>query len=136
MAYITITDLYNEYGNTNIAAWSDLTGGQTVDTDRTDGAIEWAEKYVENKFRGSRYTVPFTAASSTIDPVLTSWMAQLAGVWLYRTRTIRRGESDTERTSTIKKDVDDDMRMYLAGQARLDVALTPTPSTNAPSCIF
>ncbi len=136
MAYITVTDINNVYGTDNVIAWSDLTGGDTLNTTRVTSAIAYAERYAENKFRASRYQVPFVITGSALDPQLVDWVAVMAGDWLYRSRQVRR-KSDTEgqTTASIER-IREEMSEALAGQIKLGVAEKADPMPDAPACIF
>lgn len=137
MAYITTQDIYNVFGEANVIAWSDLSGGRTLDEDRVTAAINWASKYVENRFRRSRYTIPFTIGSDgSYDYQLTSWVATLAGDWLYKARSSRRGQEQEDRTSRQVKDVKTEMAQVLGGQLELDAGMVSTPTPSGPIAIM
>lgn len=135
-SYIDGDDLNDVWGTVNITAWSDLTGGETRDEDRIQRAINYAEAAIENRLRRSRYEVPFVQSSGAWDQQLVNWVATYAGDWLYMRRRINRGTSDTDRTSTLKADVDDEIASVLSGQSGIDIAETSTPNPNAPACVF
>jgi len=135
-SYISQTDIENIYGSDNVAAWSDLTGGDTADTTRIASSIAYAERYVDNKFRSSRYQVPFVATGSTLDPQLVDWAASFAGDWLYRSRQIRRRIDTEGLTSAVVERVREEMAEALAGQIRLGVAEKADPMPSAPGCVF
>ena len=61
--YITQTDLEDVFGETNVAAWSDMEGNREVDTNRVTKAIAWGESKVVATLRRSKYVVPLQAAS-------------------------------------------------------------------------
>ena len=130
--YIEDTDLNNAWGTVNIAAWSDLTGGKTADDDRIDAAIAWAENRVENRFRRSRYEVPFGKVDGEYDEQLKYWMAVYAGNWLYQSRGIRTGKADTDRTSAMVEQVDEEIQEVLGGQAVLNAGLVDSSAPSAP----
>jgi len=136
MAYITISDINNVYGSTNVITWSDLTGGDTLDTTRVAAAIAYAERVADNKFRASRYQVPFVATGGALDPQLVDWVAVMAGDWLYRSRKIRRN-SDTEgQTSASLDRIREEMAEALAGQIKLGVAEKADPMPDAPGLVY
>lgn len=81
--YIDQADIEAQFGASNVQVWSQLQNDQeTVDTSRIQEAINNAEAMVEDRFRGSRYKVPFGGTLTTVK----RWMAQLAGVDLYMAR--------------------------------------------------
>jgi len=130
--YIETSDLNNVFGTINIAAWSDLTGGRTADTTRIAAAIAWAEQKVENRFRRSRYEVPFAKVDGAYDLALKHWMAILAGDWLYQSRNIRRGADDTDRTSALIEQVESEISEVLGGQSVLDAGLVDDTAPTGP----
>lgn len=134
--YIDTPDLNNVFGTINIAAWSDLTGGKTADTTRIDAAIAWAETRVENRFRGSRYSVPFGQVSGGYDSQLTHWMAVYAGNWLYQSRGIRTGKADADRTSALLEQMDEEINQVLGGQSRLNSGLIDSSAPTAPMVVM
>lgn len=134
--YISQTDIENVYGTDNVAAWSDLTGGDTANTTRIASAISYAEGFVENYFRVSRYQVPFVQLSGAYDVVLVDWMAVLAGDWLYRSREVRRKTDTPGRTSANVERVKEEMSDTLALKVGLNVGLRADPMPTAPACRF
>jgi len=130
--YIDADDLNNVYGTINIAAWSDLTGGKTADDDRIELAIAWAETRVENRFRGSRYSVPFSREDGEYDSQLTHWMVVYAGNWLYQSRGIRTGKADADRTSALLEQMDEEINQVLGGSSRLNAGLVSSSAPTAP----
>ena len=137
MTYIVNSDLYNVYGQANITAWSDLTGGRTLDQDRIDAAIKWAEKYIENRFRRSRYSIPFTrGVDGEFDAQLKNWMATYAGDYLYRARVTRRGQEKDDRTSSLLKKADMEIKQVIGGQMLIDSGTIRTPIPGGPIAIM
>jgi phage gp36-like protein len=135
--YIDTDDMYAVYGQQNVIAWSDLTGGRTLDQTRVDAAINWAEKYVENVFRRSRYSVPFTVGSDgSYDVQLTGWMAVYAGDRLYKGRASRRGEERDDRTSAYIKETKREIQQVLGGQLELDAGTLRRPLPSGPIAIM
>jgi len=135
--YILQSDVENAYGIGNVAAWSDLGDSDEaeVDTARIALAIAWAEKRVENRFRHSRYTVPFAANNGTFDAQLVHWCAVYAGHWLYASRDIRRGEADAGRTDAQIADAEKEIAETLAGQSTLDVGEAAPSAPSGPVVI-
>lgn len=130
--YISKTDVDNVFGDINVAAWSDLTGGRTADITRINAGIAWGEQKVENRFRRSRYIVPFGKVDGAYDVTLTHWMAVYAGDWLYQSRRIRQGAADTDRTSALIEQVEDEIKGVLAGQSVLASGLVDSGAPTAP----
>jgi hypothetical protein len=133
--YIDTDDLNNVFGTINIAAWSDLTGGRTADSIRIEAAIAYGEQRVENRFRRSRYVVPFAAVDGGYDAALTYWMAVYAGDWLYQSRNIRRGAADTDRTSALLDRIEAEINEVLAGQSVLNAGLVSSSAPTAPHVV-
>ena len=144
MTYISQSDIENVYGSANVAAWSDLTGGDTADSTRITASITYAEHYVENLFRASQYQVPFASGASGYDTQLVDWMSAIAGDWLYRSRGVRRrisrtavdvGDGTGLTSETIAR-VRQEMGAALSGKIRLDAGLKSNPMAEGPSCVF
>lgn len=133
--YIETADLNNVFGTINIAAWSDLTGGKTADTTRIDAAIAWAEQRVENRFRGTRYSVPFGQIDGEYDSQLKHWIAIYAGNWLYQSRGIRTGKADADRTSALLEQMDEEINQVLGGSSRLNAGLVSSSAPSAPHVV-
>jgi len=135
--YIAQSDVENVYGVGNVATWSDLGDSDeaVADTARIALAIAWAEKRVENRFRGSRYTVPFELGTSTIDDQLKQWCAVYAGHWLYASRDISRGDPETGRTDHQISTIEAEISEVLAGQSTLDAASAAPSTPSGPVAI-
>lgn len=137
--YITSADLINQFGTTNINVWSDLDGAGTPNTTRLGLALAWGEAAVENRFRKSRYSVPFTPAGAPgggWDPMLTTWMAVMAGLWLYRNRRMRQGKTANDNTiSDLAQSIGDEMNDVLAGKYDLALGVRRGDSPNAPFAV-
>jgi hypothetical protein len=134
--YISTSDLQDIYGTDNINAWSDLEGGRTQNDSRIQKAIDYAERYIQNKFARSRYSVPFVTAGGPIDQQLTFWMAAYAGDWLYRLRSVRRGPEAEGRTSVIMDEVDSQIDSILAGQGELNLGVRRSNMPTAPFVVL
>lgn len=122
--YITQTDIENVFGSGNVATWSNLSGGTTADSTRIAEAIAYAEQTINDRFRGSRYTVPMTATSGTLYQVK-AWAARLAGVWLYRARGMN-DEGETDKLDALEERVLAEISDCLAGARGM--AATPADS--------
>lgn len=126
--YISQTDIEDRFGVSTVAKWSQLDEAtDAADTDRITRAIEWAEELVENRFRGTRYAVPFSGTSK----MLVDWCAVHAGVWLYSSRG---SSSDPESADAIRYNgmainANNEIQACLNGAMKLPLALaraTPT----------
>lgn len=128
MAYITQPDIETVYGVNNIAVWSNLENdGSGASTSRIAAAIAYAEEYVDNRFRGSRYAIPFQGTSG-VPKVLVDWCAKIAGAWLYRSRPPHAKQTDL--VANVVDGIENEIDAYLAGQRRLPAAdAYPSPST-------
>ena len=125
MAYSAKADIDAIFGETNVAMWSNLenvsitSGVPTADTSRIADAIEYADGVIDDRFRGSRYSVPF----SSVPVVLKNWSATLAGVWLFRSRgfAANQDSEETNRYAGMEANVLREMDLYLANTRRLDL---------------
>ena len=135
-SYIDQDDIENVYGSDNVVQWSNLTGANTVNSTRVTAAIDWAEAFVENRFRQSRYTVPFVAVG-TYDKMLIDWCAAYAGYWLYRSRQTRRrtGENQDQTKPQPVMDAESQINDVLAGAMDLDLELEGEPSPETPGVV-
>lgn len=87
--YCTDCDVYAVWGKTNIAIWSDLSGNNTLDTDRLTYAINWGASQIILEMRADgNYTDPifFTGTDTQTAAV---WNAIYAGMFLYESRGLR-----------------------------------------------
>lgn len=114
------------FGTDNVARWSQLDPDlTTADTSRIARAISYAESYVEGRFRGGKYAVPLVALG-TFPSELESWIASIAGVWLYKSRGMRDSASgDTEdrnRVTVYQREADKGISAVLAGMRVLSLA--------------
>lgn len=93
--YIGQTDIESEWGTANVVQWSNLDGStDSADATRVTAAINFAEGYVEGRFRGSRYQVPLSFGDDRSEAVVKRIMATLAGEWLASHRAAVVGEMD------------------------------------------
>lgn len=123
--YIDQTYLESKFGATNIAEWSnrenDGTGAATsVITD----AIAFAEQYVDDRFRGGPYQIPFSGNGTDSLIVVKKWCSNIAGAELYRGRPA--GSKAQDRMATVLEGIENEMDFYLSGQRKMDAArVTP-----------
>jgi len=131
-AYIEKADVENVFGLDNIAAWSNLEGGTTVNETRVALAIAYAEGSIEDAFRGGRYTLPF----APVPIVLKDWCAKLAGVWLFLCRPLYKKEREaSEGFTDLRTAVGEEIAMYNAGQRTFNSAKSTASDVNSPTSI-
>lgn len=134
--YIQQSDLENVFGSDNIVVWSNLDNStDSANTTRINAAISYAEEDVENRFRDGRYTVPFVGASGSIPKVIVDWMAKIAGAWLYESRPQKFTEDENSEEinfGRIRRHVDTDIKLYVSGQRRVNLALAERSTPSAP----
>jgi len=122
MSYATQKDAEDRWGRENIATWGNLDGDTAAARkDRVDAAIRYADGYINDRFRGGRYTVPFAALDTTALDVVRTWATALVAWWLRGSRP-EGGEADplAEAISNAKEAADDEMGAYLSGQRSLN----------------
>lgn len=133
MAYSTQTDIETIYGETNVALWSnteneDITDGvPAVVTAAITASIAYADAIINDRFRGRRYTIPFTSTPT----VVLNWSATIAGVWLYRRRGMQTG-SDTDETNRyagMEANALKEMDLYLGNSRKFDLPESDTRPT-------
>lgn len=122
--YIDQTDIENVFGAGNVALWSNVdstTERSAEDTARIALAIAYAENYVDDRFRGSRYAVPFVESASGGRAVIDDMCAKIAGVWLYENRgsSAQAQDADSDRIRFHLKVANDLIDLYCAGTRTL-----------------
>ena len=118
--YCDLSEVQDQYGTANVAAWSDLEGNDALDSDRVDRAIASAEARINGRFRGSKYSVPF----APVPMLVQDWAAKLAGIILYQHRGVR--DTDTqERLAEIETGVLDQIAEVLDGTMSLTQGTIP-----------
>jgi phage gp36-like protein len=122
-AYCTRAHLEKFFASADIRKWADRNNTLSaveIEAAVTD-AIEEATAYIDDRLRGGRYVIPFTApAPRLIQDLCRKW----AGCLLYAPR----GSSDTDengmpidRLQGIRGEVETRLRQLRAGQITLDV---------------
>lgn len=130
--YIAQSDIEDVFGVDNVALWSNLDNSDDMaDTVRIAKAIEYAEEDIENRFRESRYAVPFVGTTGNIPKVLIDWMAKIAGLWLFECRPKVVDEEEIS-FDDMKKSIDSEIAAYHSGQRRLALTLAETNIPGAP----
>lgn len=131
--YITQSDVEDQFGENNVAVWSQLDNTTTgADTTRISKAIDSAEQTVEDRFRGGPYAVPFTGGGARGLVKVIEWCAKLAGVWLYENRGLRDDNEGGNKLTKIKADVFHEIAAYLSGQMRLKADLVMAGRPTGP----
>lgn len=132
--YISQSDLNSAFGENNVIQWSNLDNSTTtVDSTRVTAAITFAEAFVQDRLRGGRYTIPFSANSSGATELLKQCMAKMAGWWLYQSR----GTNDTAIDAKLevqRAEAEALLDRIASGQIQLDIALSHSGPT-APAIV-
>ena len=76
--------------------------------------------------------MPLTGASGSLPKVVVDWAAKLAGVWLYESRGLPDDSATGNKLSAVKRQVEEQIGMYLSGQRRLDAAVSQGDAPSAP----
>lgn len=125
-----------------MARWSNLDNETTTaDADRIAAAIAYAEGEVEDRFRGGAYAVPFVSTAGAFPAVMTTWMAQIAGAWLYKNRGMLDSpsgdEQDRNRITVHEREAKRGIMGALAGSRTLQLASSATSTRpTAPVAIM
>lgn len=128
-------DIEAVFGVENVAAWANLDGGDAGEEGtRVTDAITYAEAFVDDRFRTSRYAVPLVGNSATALDVVNDSKARLAGAWLHKTRGLRESEEVAEKMKVHEDDAAKTIMGYLAGTRLLDAARKDT-TTTAPAVV-
>lgn len=138
--YSSLQDLYDEFGDKNIIQWSNLSNTvATVDTNRVQRALNYADSEINGTFMMGPYTEPLTPA--VVGPTVRYWGAVIAGVKLYNARGqldyMETGDGNRKpynKYAGLLSKVYADMDRYKAGMLRMDsprrwpVSSAPTAS--------
>lgn len=136
MAYTTADAIYGVFGRTNTRKWADTTGDMSeaeIDA-RITAAIAWADAWIDDTLRCTRYQIPLQAESGGSLAVIGDISAQLAGTWLYMSRGLRDGKLD-DRMGQIRADARQTLGLYARGAMRLG-AVVISGSTQAPEVVL
>lgn len=87
-------------GNTNIAVFTNLEGGETEDADKSEEDIITAEDEIDQEFANSIYTIPFVATGADLPAMLRRWATVLSVDYSYDRR---KGHDD--KPTTLSADV-------------------------------
>ncbi len=130
--YINQNDIQQIFGEDNIVKWSNLDNdGATADTNRIQQAINWAENYTENRFRNGRYTVPFSSAPTELINII----ARLAGIWLYESRGLTDENTEGNKLSDMRTDVDDEISLIMNGSRKLSISHARSDMPDTPQVV-
>ncbi len=129
--YIDRSDVERRFGASNVATWSNTDNDDTGAIEATiTEAISKAEAMIEDRFRGSRYRVPFIATSGSLAAVK-DWAAMLAGYWLYTSRGMDEDDRFGGQLAEMKEQVEAEIAAYLMNSRRMAAAQS---DSSMPSC--
>lgn len=130
------------FGTENVARWSNFdpdVSPATADTARIAAAILHAESTVEGRFRGGMYAVPFSASAGTFPAELKTWMAQIAGVYLYKSRGMLDSPAgdtdDRNRVSFNEREAMRGVSAVLAGMRQLNLVRASSGYPTSPVAV-
>ena len=104
-AYACDTDIWNVFGQNNIAQWSNMDGGYTQNDARVQAALNWADATIQSLFREyGNYIYPLAPTNEGII-IVQYWDAVLAGTWLYESRGLRDEDDLGNHLASLKKRV-------------------------------
>jgi len=121
MTYITKADLDLVFGRENVLAWSQVDGGDEADEDRIKAALRYGEAMVEDRFRSSKYRVPFVKAGADFPAVLKDWMCKHAAMRLYEARGVHDDDDTGMGIRKQAREADVQIDLYLSGNRLLNV---------------
>ncbi len=131
--YITKTDLEARWGVSNIRQWSNLENTtNTANAANIAAAIAWAESEINNRFRGSKFTVPISPAT---DATLIGWCTAYAGYRLYGARGLRDADIVGGHLRFEFEAAQASIAAALAGESTPDFALSRANQPTAPSIV-
>lgn len=131
--YITRESIEAQHGVDNVEAWGDLDGDQDAGkiTARIDKAIAYAETFIDDRFRQSKYAIPFRAESGDLE-ALFSEVARFAGCWLYKSRGSLDSSNLTQKMDAVREECLAEFNRYLDGSATLAAARKTGSGSGAP----
>lgn len=128
-SYISQTDVEDIFGQDNVAKWSQLDNDViTADTSRITKSITYAEETVNDRFSNSRWDI----TTGTVSEKVKEWSAKLAGIWLYENRGIRDTNTEGNKFTSMKDDVNEEINKYLSGESRLNATAHDGSAPTAP----
>lgn len=113
--YIAASDVYGVFGQTNVEQWADVDADGDADAiaAKIESAIAEAEQYFHDRFRGSKYAVPFVESETNGLLVFKRAMARRAGTELYFARGLRDDDIE-DRMQAARDGVDETISAYLS----------------------
>ncbi len=133
--YITQTDLENTFGASNVKQWSNLDNTTSqANAARITAAIDWAEARVNDRLRGSKFTVPISAGANSLS-TLKAWCTGLAAWRLYIARGLRDNDQLMGQLQGHHDLVEQDISDVLAGITTPDFALDRGNQPTGPAVV-
>lgn len=124
---VSKSDVENIWGEVNIRIWSNLDNDTSeADTDRITLAITYARNVVNARFEYSAYSTPLVESG-----LVATWIAQLAGIWLYQVRGMRDEDVDN-KVAAVSDQVNREIDWTLAGMRTLSSQVRSTSGPSAP----
>jgi hypothetical protein len=120
------SDIEQIYGLSNVVKWADLDNSEDASdiASRITLSILRAQEEINNRFRGSLYSVPFATGTSA-NTQMKYLCAELAGVLLYESRGVQDFHAQTgrmfHRLEANRNRVELMIKDLLAGKRRLDL---------------
>jgi phage gp36-like protein len=119
MAYCTINDIYNKFGQPNVERWINQEEDGTIDTTIIDEAINQATGTIESSLRRSDYIIPFQFLDTASAAVVRDWCTIFAAYWLYTSRGFLDQEDDN-KFQTLRENAIDEINQYKEGTRYLN----------------
>lgn len=129
MAYITVQDVYTEYGEGNVKKWLTLERDGTGNIEaKINRAIAGASAKIDDAFRGGRYSVPLSLDSNQTE-LVKHWASVLAGDIIFRSRRVAiSGDEQAEIDSKVGL-VMEEISKYQSGELKF----SETPMCDGPT---
>ena len=129
--YENTCDVQAVFGINNIASWSNLDGGDTLDPVRMQVALNWADATIQSLFKNyGNYVYPLSPVNEGI-VIVNYWGSVLAGVWLYESRGLRDDDELGNHLTKLKNNVMNQINDYR--MANLLSASLRWPQSQAPT---
>jgi len=91
----------------------------------------FAQDYINDRFRFSRYLLPFSSPPKRI----TDWASKWAGIWLYESRGLSDDNEEGNKLQVIKESVETEISDCIAGITKLDATAHDTTAPTSPTVI-
>jgi phage gp36-like protein len=135
MAYTTKTELIAMFGESIVGKLANQTDNASTigaaEDARITSAIAWAGSQIDNRLRGTRYTVPLVGLTSSAPVVINDLAKKLAMWWLYNTRLKKKTEAIYKNISGYKAEADTMLAAIAGNLVTLDAQLD-TRNVNTP----